>query len=132
VRQSKIVPDPKKRKRKVKEPVTLYLVNTDHFKEFIHGHMRIQAGDPGEWRLHNNVDADYRQQLLSESQVSVENKHGLVETRYVVIDKAAGNHYADAEAYAAAAAWFPLRVQRYVEPEEDASGQKWFANQVRK
>jgi phage terminase large subunit GpA-like protein len=93
--------------------LTLYLVNSDHFKGYIHEHMLISAGDPGCWRLCAEAADDeiYIRQILAESRVPV-TEGGRTRNKWIVTDKAAGNHYLDCEVYAAAAAWFPLRVHR--------------------
>jgi phage terminase large subunit GpA-like protein len=93
--------------------LTLYLVNSDHFKGYIHEHMLISPGDPGCWRLCAEAadDETYLRQILAESRVPV-TEAGRTRQKWVITDKAAGNHYLDCEVYAAAAAWYPLRVHR--------------------
>jgi phage terminase large subunit GpA-like protein len=94
----------------------LYLVNTSHFKRLIHDRLAVRRGDPREWRLHAETDANYCRQILSESLVTTSRGGRLVQ-EWQVTDKTAGNHYLDAEVLAAAAAWYPVAVHRY-EPVE--------------
>lgn len=104
-------------KVKTAHGLTLYLVNSDHFKAYIHEHLQIHAGDPGAWRLLAEAEEDetYLRQLLAESRQPV-TQAGRTTYRWIIHDKAAGNHYLDCEVLAAAAAWYPLRVHRIQPP----------------
>lgn len=97
--------------------LTLYLINTDHFKAYIHEHLQIHAGDPGAWRLLAEAQEDetYLRQLLAESRQPV-TQAGRTTYRWTIHDKAAGNHYLDCEVLAAAAAWYPVRAHRIQPP----------------
>jgi phage terminase large subunit GpA-like protein len=97
--------------RAVRGGLVLYVVNSAHFKGQIHGRLHVRRGDPREWRLHAETDDNYLRQILSESLVET-TRGGRTIREWKVIDKAAGNHYLDAEVLAAACAWYPVAVHR--------------------
>lgn len=89
-------------------------LNPWYWKGFVHDHSRVNAGDPGEWRLHNETDPNFIRQILSEARVE-RVRAGQVQREWVITDRTAGNHYLDCSAGAAAAAW-DLGVQRMRAP----------------
>jgi phage terminase large subunit GpA-like protein len=89
----------------------IYVVNTHHWTSQIHSRSRIERGDPNEWRLHAEVDIDYRRQIVAEHREEAV-VNGRTVRKWVLHDQGAGNHYLDCEVYAAAAAWLPVGVQR--------------------
>lgn len=93
----------------------LFSVDTPYFKQMILTRMKVGAGEPGEWRLHGDVDDDYLKQMQAEQRVE-RLKRGMVTYEWVVTG---ANHYFDCEVYAAAAAWH-LQVHRHQRPKTDA------------
>ena len=91
--------------------LTLHLVNSGYFKAAIHDRLAVPRGSPREWRLHGDVDRNFREQILAEARTERVERGRLVE-KWVVINKKAGNHFLDVEALAMAAAWYPVGVQR--------------------
>lgn len=89
-------------------------LNPFYWKAFVHDHVKVTAGDPGEWRLHSETDPNFLRQILSEARVE-RVRGGQVTRDWVVTDRTAGNHYLDCCAGAAAAAW-DLGVQRMRAP----------------
>lgn len=89
--------------RRLPVPMKLAHVNSSHWKSFVHDHIRVAVGDPGEWRLHGDVTRDYLSQILGERR---ERKIvGTRETWKWVELKGKNNHFLDAEALASACAW---------------------------
>jgi phage terminase large subunit GpA-like protein len=91
----------------------LYLCNSSHWKGTVHDRIGTRRGDPGEWRLPCDIPEEYLQGILAESRKP--RKHGsMVVDEWVLTGKF--NHPLDCEAYAAAAAWFPVQVRRMTAP----------------
>jgi phage terminase large subunit GpA-like protein len=82
----------------------LLRLETDHWKSFVHERLRWPREQPGAWYINNDVDENYCRQLVSE--VRVVGLNG--KPQWIV--RARENHFLDAEAMAAAAA-FQLNVQ---------------------
>lgn len=89
--------------------LTLYHVNTGHYKDSLHRLLRIPAGEPGSWNCHAETSADYFDQICAEQQEWVEKKiHGRKHRVKVWVPKSAHlpNHYLDLTVYGMAIADF--------------------------
>jgi len=82
----------------------LFLLDTDHWKSFVHERIRYSVDAPGAWLLHAKTTDDYLRQLVSEVRVTSG-------TSFEWVERSRQNHYLDCEAMAAAAG-FLLGVQR--------------------
>jgi phage terminase large subunit GpA-like protein len=100
---------PPNRKQTDRHPI--YLVNVHHWKSEIHSRITVRSADRNAWRLHADVDVDYRKQIVSEHR-DERVVNGRRVRRWVLHDQGSGNHYFDCEVYAAGAAWLPVGVQR--------------------
>lgn len=99
---------------KAKYGLTLYLLDTDHFKSFVHERLRYPDDSPGAWLLHAETSDDYCRQIVSEARVRKPNGG------FQWIAHSRDNHYLDCEAMAAAAGLL-LGVQRLREIETEPS-----------
>lgn len=75
--------------------LSLYRINTTHFKDKLHSKLGISHGDPGAFHLHSETSEDYARQMVTEFR----NDKGLWEC-----PKNRPNHYWDCETLAMAAA----------------------------
>lgn len=89
-----------------KNPYSIDLVhiNTDFFKGLVHSRIKTELDQPGAFFLHAGADEDYARQIVSEARVLGE------DMRPSWVRLAKDNHFLDAEALAAAAA-YTLNVQ---------------------
>lgn len=84
--------------------INLVHINTDFFKSLVHSRLKTPLDQPGAFFVHNEADEDYARQLVSEARV-IGNK-----LKPEWIKRQRDNHFLDAEALAAAAA-YSLNVQ---------------------
>jgi len=80
-----------------KSGLKVLLLDTDHWKSWVHEKLRWPGGEPGSWYLPHDVDQDYCRQILSE----VRQRSPSGKVRWV--QKAEQNHFLDLEAMQAAA-----------------------------
>ena len=83
----------------------LIRLDTDHWKSFVHERMVWPADQIGAWHIHQDVTEDYCRQLVAEARVLTPSK-----LKPQWIERSRENHFLDAEAMAAAAAYM-LNVQ---------------------
>ena len=83
--------------------VRLWLLDTDHFKNFIFRRMQFPEDNEFGWHVHRDITLDYADQITSEKKVVV--KRGRQEwEEWQPKSKGAKNHLWDCEVYAAAGA----------------------------
>ena len=95
--------------------LVLHMIHTTYWKGWIHSHIQVKRGDPGEWRLHGETDRAYMRQILAEARVET-TRRGQIVREWIIVDKSAGNHFLDSEVLCAAASWYPVAVQRLRPP----------------
>lgn len=83
--------------------MTLYVADTDQYKNFIVAHMNKEEGTPGAWLLDADTTQEYAEMICSEHKVLVEQGRYPIE-KWEKISSARPNHYLDCEVYAAVAA----------------------------
>lgn len=83
---------------------SLWWVNSNRIREHIHDRISIPSGEPRSWRLHADVDAEYKRHVLAWARQEKRVK-GRAVAEWVQIKK--DDHYLDAEIYAMAAARLP-------------------------
>jgi phage terminase large subunit GpA-like protein len=79
--------------------LTLHLLDTDHWKSWVHERIRYPLDSLGAWRLHEETTDDYCQQIVSEARIT--SPTGTP----VWVQRSRENHYLDCEALAAAAGY---------------------------
>lgn len=82
----------------------LVRLDTDHWKSFVHERLVWPPDQPGAWHIHKDATEDYCKQLVSEARV----RSPSGKPQWIELSRE--NHFLDAEAMAAAAA-FMLNVQ---------------------
>ncbi len=82
---------------------TLWLVNSSKLRGTIHDRIALPADSPRAWRLHSDVDTEYKNQILNREREETK-KQGKFVTQWVEDKKNKPDHYLDAEIYALAAA----------------------------
>lgn len=82
----------------IKGGLTLWHIDTDHIKTWVHGQISIPEGGERLWTTHSEIDEDYCRQLVAEELVVKPSG------RRVWIAGKRANHYFDAEVLARAAA----------------------------
>jgi phage terminase large subunit GpA-like protein len=93
--------------------LTLYLLDTDHWKSFVHERLHYSEDAPGAWVVHAETTDEYFRQIVSEARVRKPSGSG-----FQWVAHSHDNHALDCEAMAAAAG-FLLGVQRLRErPDE--------------
>lgn len=100
----------------VANPMNLYIVDTDQYKNYIFGHL-VEKDKYGAWMVDADTDEDYAKQLCSEHKVIKEDGRFTIET-WEKITHHTPNHYLDCEVYAAVAA--DIANVRYLQEEETA------------
>lgn len=86
---------------------TRWEVSRAHFNADLHDRWKLSAETPGAWLLTDaplDVCENYLRELTNEAPVQKRNKLGRSTTVWEVVDQNIGNHFFDAEAYAAACA----------------------------
>ncbi|MDX2265436.1 MAG: terminase gpA endonuclease subunit [Hyphomicrobiales bacterium] len=81
-----------------KTGLTLWHLNTDYFKKWVHGRLHWPTDQPGRWFLHRDATEDYCKQIVSE--VRIVRPSGRPEWKKI----RQANHYFDCEYLNAAAA----------------------------
>lgn len=87
--------------------VDLWLINVNHFKEWIMYAMRVPVDGPRGWGLHSKTGDDYLRQVTSERQVWATVKRGRIKRRQLIWEpktEGAANHWWDCEVYLTAMA----------------------------
>lgn len=79
--------------------LTLFRLDTDHWKSWVHERLRWPSDSPGAWHLNQDVTDEYCQQIVSEARTL--SPAG----RPVWVQRSRENHFLDAEALAAAAGY---------------------------
>lgn len=98
-----------------KRSLSLFLINTDHFKSQVHSKVRTGIERPGSFLLPVDIDEDYCKQIVSEARVVVEGKPQWIRRQRA-------NHFLDTEALCEAAA-STLRPRLSMIPAEITRGQ---------
>jgi phage terminase large subunit GpA-like protein len=80
-----------------KRGLSLLVLDSDHWKSWVHERLRWPMNEPGSWYLPSDVDHDYCKQILSES------RERSPSGRIRWVQRAKQNHYLDTEAMQAAA-----------------------------
>jgi len=89
--------------QRLKRGVRLWLLDTEHFKDFIFRRMSMKPDNPFGWHVHQDISLDYADQITSEKKVVV--RRGRQEwEEWQPKSGTPKNHLWDAEVYAAAAA----------------------------
>jgi len=98
-----------------KQGLTLWHLDTDTFKSWVHSRLDWPADQPGGWHVPDDIDDDYCRQIVSESRVMKASGH----VKWVRMRKA--NHFLDCEQMQAALAE-QLKFQHLVwrEPTDDS------------
>ncbi len=97
-----------------KQGLTLWHLDTDTFKSWVHARLDWPHDQPGRWVVPDDVDDDYCRQIVSESRVVKASGH----VKWVRMRKA--NHYLDCEQMQAAAAeQFKFKLLVWQEPTGD-------------
>lgn len=78
--------------------LNLYVVDTDQYKNWIAGHINIEADADGAWLVDADTQQEYADQICSEHKVVVEENRYPVE-RWMKISSHSANHYLDCEVY---------------------------------
>ena len=85
--------------------MTLYRLDTDHWKSWVHERLRYPQDKPGAWHLHEETSDDYCSQIISEARTISPSGQPV----WVTLSRE--NHFLDCESMAAAAA-FQLNAHR--------------------
>lgn len=85
--------------------LSLFRLDTDHWKSWVHERLRYPSDSPGAWHLHEDTTDDYCQQIVSEARVL--SPTGIPQW----VPRSRENHKLDCEALAAAAG-FLLNAHR--------------------
>lgn len=99
--------------------LSLYRLDTDHWKSWVHERLSYPVDSPGAWHLHEETPDEYCQQIVSEARTKSPSGQA------VWVQRSKENHYLDCEALAAAAG-FQLNAHRLGEnarrrnPDEEA------------
>lgn len=91
--------------KSAKYGLSLYRLDTDHWKSWVHERLRYPADSPGAWHLHEETPDEYCQQIVSEARTKSPSGQA------VWVQRSKENHYLDCEALAAAAG-FQLNAHR--------------------
>lgn len=83
----------------------LLLLDTDHWKSWVHERIRWPGDQPGAWHLPHDIDDDYCRQIIAEARVRRPSG------RHQWVQRSKENHFLDLEAMQAAAAYL-LNFQR--------------------
>lgn len=81
----------------VRGTLTLYRLDTDHFKRWVQERIGFDPEQPGAWLLPRDIDEDYCRQIVSEARVRKPSG------KVIWVQKSRDNHYFDCEAMQAAA-----------------------------
>lgn len=81
----------------------LVLVSGDQYKNSIAARMQRPNGS-GSWMVHAGCNTEYAKQVTAEHKISIRNANGTKQTKWVLKNSHADNHYLDCEVYAMAAA----------------------------
>lgn len=80
--------------------LTVWLIDTGHYKSMLAGRMAKAPGDVGSWTVHAEVGADYAEQMCAERLVErVDRRTGVRRHEWVLPNKHTSNHYWDVEVY---------------------------------
>lgn len=79
--------------------LTLFRLDTDHWKSWVHERLRYPPDQPGAWHLHEETTDEYCQQIVSEARIT--SPTGQPQW----VQRSRENHFLDCEALAAAAAF---------------------------
>lgn len=109
VRMSKI--DVTYRGTMLKQGASVWHVNTDYFKQLVHGRIGFPPDQSGAWHLPADVPEDYAKQLIAESRIV------LPSGRHMWKRNDRENHALDCEVYATAAA-YALNWHRVLRPKQ--------------
>jgi phage terminase large subunit GpA-like protein len=85
--------------------LTLFRLDTDHWKSWVHERLRYPADKLGAWHLHEETPDEFCQQIVSEARVTSPTGQP------VWVQRSRENHFLDCEALAAAAG-FQLNAHR--------------------
>lgn len=94
-----------------KRGLSLILLDTDHWKSWVHERVRWPGDAPGAWHLHDEVDDDYCRQIVSEARL----RKPSGEPEWV--RRSRDNHFLDVEAMGAACGHM-LSAHRIADPQE--------------
>jgi len=85
--------------------LSLWHVDTSHFKDKINRMVHAVPGDPSQWHLFRNPSDEYLRQFCAEHKIiERDRKTGRTKEEWKLISSGTLNHYLDAEVYAASAA----------------------------
>ncbi len=84
--------------KEFKKGLTLYRVDTDHFKSWVQQRIRFAPDALGAWHLPSDISEDYCRQIVSEARVSAPNN------QFKWITRSRNNHLLDCEALQGVAA----------------------------
>ena len=85
--------------------LSLWHIDTTHFKDKINRMVHADPGDPSQWHLFANPSDEYLRQFCAEHKIiDRDRKTGRTREEWKLISTATPNHYLDAEVYAVAAA----------------------------
>lgn len=85
--------------------LTLWMLDTGHWKDALFRRMAMNPGDPGSWRVHSEITRDYAAQMVSEQKTIIRSrKTGRVTEEWQQVTQHTPNHYWDCEQYALAGA----------------------------
>lgn len=83
----------------MKNGLTLWHLDSDHFKSWVFQRLEWPAGQPGGWFVPDDIDEDYCRQIVSEARVTKPSGH------FVWLRVRRANHFLDCEMMQAAAAY---------------------------
>ncbi len=85
--------------------LSLWHVDTSHFKNKINRMVHADPGDPAQWHIHAEPSDEYLKQFCSEQKIiDRDRKTGRTKEEWRLISAGTPNHFLDAENYAVAAA----------------------------
>lgn len=85
--------------------LTLWILDTDYWKDALFRRMQINPEDPGAWRVHGEITREYAEQMVAEEKAIIRSKKsGHTREEWQKITEHTANHFWDCECYALAAA----------------------------
>lgn len=83
----------------------LYNIDTHYFKDFIHGRLQKEVGDPGSWIVFKDCPREYAEHITAEQKVVRQDRRtGRTVEEWVPVSSHARNHLLDCAVYSAAVA----------------------------
>ncbi len=91
--------------RQIVGGLTLWIIDTNFWKDALFRRMQVNPEDPGSWRVHSEIFREYAEQMVSENKAIIRNrKNGQIREEWQKVTEHSANHYWDCECYALAAA----------------------------